>query len=160
MVTEPRVPNVIGMDSDGRPVSVHETVAVALSAKTVETVPWNAWAEKQAKRSPHNATKLFLLTTIDYVHQSWSIPCPIARLGKGSASQALATAALRVGALVVPLLAPKPSSVGTEDEGATLHPKAVAAVVSWSTPMTAVVKFEDTAGSGYVEVRLRVQPEL
>ena len=72
----------------------------------------------------------------------------------------MATKALRVGELVVPLFLKKPSSVVTEDEGGTLHPKAVAAVVSWSESANAVANAEEEVCSSDVEVRLRVQPEL
>ena len=54
----------------------------------------------------------------------------------------------------------KQSSVVTEDEGATIHPKAVGVVVTWSESATAVVNVENEAGSSDVEVRLKVQPEL
>ena len=130
VVTEPLVPKVISMDQDGRPSSYHETVAV--QPKTVEAIPWSTWAKKQTKRNPNSTAKLLFLMAIDSLHQNWSTPCPIALVRKGNVIQAKATRALRVGELVVPLFVKKPSSVVTEDEGGTLHPKAVAAVVSWT----------------------------
>ena len=54
----------------------------------------------------------------------------------------------------------KQSSVVTEDAGATIHPKAVGVVVTWSESATAVVNVENEANSVDVEVRLKVQPEL
>ena len=54
----------------------------------------------------------------------------------------------------------KQSSVVTEDEGATIHPKAVGVVVTWWRSAIAVVNLEDEAGSKDVDVRLKVQPEL
>ena len=62
----------------------------------------------------------------------------------------------------------KPSSVVTEDEGGTLHPKAVAAVVSWSESANAVIDVDEetspgdgeTHGDVESQVRMRVQPEL
>jgi len=64
----------------------------------------------------------------------------------------LATKALRVGELVVPLLLKKQSSVVTEDAGATIHPNAVCVVVTWSESTTAVVNDENEDGSIDVEV--------
>jgi hypothetical protein len=144
------------MDADGRPMSQHETVQ--LETKAVETIPWSTWAEKETKRNPNNTAKLLLLMAIESLHQNWSTPCPIALVRKGNVIQALATKALRVGELVVPLFLKKQSSVVTE--GATIHPKAVCVVVSWSESATAVVNVEDGAGSSDVEVRLNVHPEL
>jgi len=158
VVTETLVPKVIKIDADGRPVSSHETVA--LQTKTVETIPWSTWAEKQTKRIPNNTAKLLLLMGLDGLHQHWTTPCPIALVRKGSVIQALATKAIRVGELVVPLCLKKPSSVVMEDEGTTLHPKAVAAVVCWSESRTPGVDVPKDADSGDVDVRLRVQPEL
>ena len=97
---------------------------------------------------------------IDSLHQNWSTPCPIAFVRKGNVIQAKATRALRVGELVVLLFVKKPSSVVTEDEGATIHPKAVGVVVIWWRSAIAVVSLEDEAGSKDVDVRLKVQPEL
>ena len=103
---------------------------------------------------------LEFLMAIDSLHQNWITPCPIALVRKGPVIQALATKALRVGELVVPLFLKKQSSVVTEDEGATIHPKAVGVVVTWWTSAIAVVNLEDEAGSKDVDVRLKVQPEL
>ena len=69
VVTEPLVPKVISMDADGRPLSSHETVA--LQTKTVETIPWSTWAEKQTKRNPNNTAKLLLLMALDSLQQNW-----------------------------------------------------------------------------------------
>ncbi len=159
VVTEPLVPKVISMDADGRPLSSHETVA-AQPKNVVETIPWRTWAEKQTKRNPNNTAKLLLLMALDSLHQNWKTPCPIALVRKGTLIQAMATKALRVGELVVPLFVKKPNSVVTEDEGASLHPKAVAAEVSWTETVSAVVDVENQPASGDMDVRLRVQPEL
>ena len=56
----------------------------------------------------------------------------------------------------------KPSSVVTENEGATIHPKAVIAVVSWSESAIALKdddKDKETS-AGDVKIQMRVQPEL
>ena len=158
VVTEQLVPKVIEMDENGRPTSHHETLSI--QTKAVETIPWSTWAEKETKRNPNNTAKLLLLMAIDSLHQNWSTPCPIALVRKGHVIQAMATKALRVGELVVPLFFKKQSSVVTEDEGATIHPKKVGVVVSWSESATAVGKSEDEVDSRDVEVRLHVQPEL
>ena len=158
VVTEQLVPKVIEMDADGRPTSHHETVP--LQTKAVETIPWSTWAEKETKRNPNKTAKLFLLQAIDSLHENCRTPCPIALVRKEKTVQALATKPLRVGELVIPLFFKKQSSVVTEDEGATIHPKAVGVVVTWSGSVTATADGENEAGSSDVEVRLKVQPEL
>ena len=159
VVTEVLVPKVIEMDADGRPMSEHETVAKPRIIE-VETIPWTTWAEKETKRNPNESAKLFLLQAINSLHENCRTPCPIALVRKEKTVQALATKPLRVGELVIPLFFKKQSSVVTEDEGATIHPKAVDVVVTWSGSATATADGEHEADSSDVEVRLKVQPEL
>ena len=54
----------------------------------------------------------------------------------------------------------KHSSVVTEANHHTMHPKAVCVVAKWSESAAAVVDLEEEAGSSDVEVRLHVNPEL
>ena len=181
-VAGPLVPKVIEMDADGRPVTEHETVPMqAPREKPVELIPWSTWADTATKRNPNNTAKLLLWMAIDDFHHNWSTPCPIALVRKGSVIQANATKPLRIGELVVPLFVKKQHSVVTEDEGASVHPKAVDVVVTWSESATAVVNVEDADGNSVKEqnsvvtegegatvhpkapdvaVRLKVQPEL
>ena len=131
---------------------LHESLP--LHTKSVDAIPWSTWAERETRRNPRNIAKLLLFMAIDSVHQNWSTPCRIALISKGNGIQALATETLQVGELMVPLFVKKHNSVVTEDEGVTIHPKAVGVVVTWSESATALETSRD------VEVRLKVQPEL
>ena len=50
--------------------------------------------------------------------------------------QALANKEIKVGELVVPLFFKKHNSMVMEEEGLTLHPKAVTAMVSWTVAVS------------------------
>ena len=76
-----------------------------------------AQPERDCKNAPFVRHRVFA-SELELDH-----PCPIVLVRKGPVIQALATKALRVGELAVPLFLKKQSSVVTEDEGATIRPR-------------------------------------
>ena len=160
MVTEALAPKVIEMDADGRPLTQHQTVATKKQV-AVETIPWSTWAEKQTERSDNHMAKLMLMLAMGQLHDHATTSRPLALVRKGSVIQALATRTVEGEELVVPLFFKKQSSMVIAGEDATVHPKAVCAVVSWAATLS---DHERDAGvevsAGSVQVPVHAQPEL
>ena len=103
--------------------------------------------------------KLMLMLAMGQLHDHATTARPLALVRKGSVIQALTTRAIEAGELVVPLFFKKQSSMVIAGEGATVHPKAVCAVVSWATTLSDCERDVGMEGSA-VQVPVYVQLEL
>ena len=87
------------MDTNGRPLSQHETVVQ--QQEKVENIPWDQWAVSETKPDKERFAKLLIELAMANMHAHTWNTIPIALVRKGSAIQALTTKRVEVGELVV-----------------------------------------------------------
>ena len=160
VVTETLAPKVIKMDGDGRALSSHETVATK-KEQAAEVIPWMPWVQTQTRRNYNEMAKMLLSLAMSEIRDKSTTAIPLALVKQSGCIKALATKYLEKGELVIPLFFKRQSSVVVKGEaGATVHPRAVCAMVSWTMDPTVEEIEAGVEGKGECIVSVHVQPEL
>ena len=161
VVTDVLMPKVVQLDADGRPTNTeHERVSPTVKANEVRNIPWRVWAENACAQDEEAVAKLHVHAAMASMHQHLGWDAPIALTVRGQVIKAVATEDIPIGGLKVPLWFKKPSSMVMDRAGASRHPKAVFAEVSWVLPVTPEEREAGCEGDREFKVKILVVPEL